>query len=87
MNNKFKVGDTIIYTNKGRRCTPISNRDLYRLQLIINMDKVKPGRVQTKFLDTGEMNYFDINTPYYKECELYTGQVIKEYDNGIPLIW
>jgi hypothetical protein len=58
--------------------------DIGREQVIIN---INDDRCYSKFLDTGDKNDFGTRSLYIMYCIFDDGDVLVEYENGIPTIW
>ena len=82
---KFKVGDVITYkgSEMGNMSSYLMSGRVQKIVGVIN------NRVETLFLDTETYFSFDIESYYYKMCEIYVGDYSKceIYDNGIPVVW
>ena len=78
----MKIGDKIILTMGS-----FDNRfncEAGRVQVV---DNIINNDIYTKFIDTGDVNTFSINSPYYKFCNIFNSDDRTIYSNGVPLVW
>jgi hypothetical protein len=77
----MKIGDKIILTMGSFDGL---NNEAGRVQVV---DNIIDNNIYTKFIDTGDINIFSINSLYYKFCNIFGSDDRMIHSNGVPLIW
>jgi hypothetical protein len=78
----MKIGNKIILTMGS-----FDNRlncEAGRVQVV---DNIIDNFIYTKFIDTGDVNAFSINSPYYEFCNIFDSDDRIIYSNGVPFVW
>jgi len=78
----MKIGDKIILTMGS-----FDNRlncEASRVQVV---DNIIGTDIYTKFIDTGDVNTFSINSKYYEYCNIFDSDDRIIYSNGVPFVW
>ena len=78
----MKIGDKIILTMGS-----FDNRLNYEADRVQVVDNIIGTDIYTKFIDTGDVNTFSINSPYYKSCYIFGSDDGIIYSNGVPFVW
>jgi len=77
----MKIGDKIILTMGSFDGL---NDETGRVQVV---DNIINNDIYTKFIDTGDVNIFSINSPYYESCNIFGSDDRMIYSNGVPFVW
>jgi hypothetical protein len=77
----MKIGDKIILTMDSFDGL---NNEAGRVQVV---DNIINNDIYTKFIDTGDVNTFSINSTYYKFCNIFGSDNRLIHSNGVPLVW
>jgi hypothetical protein len=80
----IKVGDYFVFTGSESK---VNCDDIGLLQMVISSDGYS---IKSVFMDSKIGNYFEVGTPYYKNCvveHIVNDEELYVYNNGVPMVW